>query len=155
IAWNMRGTNYPNQISFLPSAPVTATGEGVGDLDKNGSDDLIYQDGTAVYAQLLNRSTLMSTVLLGTTSDTNWQLQGVGDMDNDDNLDLVFRYQGPGSNAGRTAVWFMNGTQVRSSQYLGLTEPDLNWRIVGVADMDGDRLPDIAMRNYSNGENKV
>jgi len=144
-------------IVSLPSAPTTASPRGgIGDLDWNGRDDIIYQDNDgSVVAQLMNGTTLMSTVSIGAPSDTNWKLRGVGDIDGDDNIDLVFRYQSPGSNTGRTMVWLMNRTTIREQRILDVAEPDLNWFIVGVADMDGDGYQDIVLRNYTTGENKV
>jgi hypothetical protein len=88
-------------------------------------------------------------------TDPNWKLRGTGDIDNDDNSDLVFRYQAAGGLAGQTMVWFMDGTNIRSQTVIGVTETDLNWFITGVADMDGDGYQDIVLRNYSTGENRV
>ena len=76
-------------------------------------------------------------------------------MDDDDNIDLVFRYQAAGVDAGKTMVWYMTGTQIRSQQVIDPTETDLNWYIVAVGDIDGDGTADILFRNYATGDNKA
>jgi len=48
-----------------------------------------------------------------------------------------------------------SGTQIREQRIIDPVEADLNWRIVGVADMNGDGAPDILLRNYMTADSKV
>jgi hypothetical protein len=152
--FNGVGTNY--DTGTLPLGPTVTTLSGVGDFDHNGSDDIVYEDsGNYIVIIPLNRNVQAgSFILVGQFSDANWKLRGVGDIDDDDNMDLVFRYEGGGPDQGKNVVWLMNGTAKRNELALE-TDANLNWTIVGTADMDSDGYVDLLWRNSVTGENRV
>jgi Bacterial TSP3 repeat len=80
------------------------------------------------------------------TADTNWTCVGVGYIDTDNQVDLLWRHKTNGSNA----VWFMSGISFQTSTTLD-TQAN-NWKVGGLGDSkldtDGDGLPDLWERNY-------
>ncbi|PWB81124.1 MAG: hypothetical protein C3F08_02710, partial [Candidatus Methylomirabilota bacterium] len=83
--------------------------------------------------------------------DLNWHIVGTADFNNDTNVDILWRYNGPG---GYNVVWYMNGAEWAGSAEL-LPVNDLNWQIVGTGDFNNDTHADILWRNILSGENVV
>jgi hypothetical protein len=54
---------------------------------------------------------------------------------------------------GSNVVWSMRGAALVASTALETGDPA--WRLVGIADMNGDGQPDFVWRNPSSGENAV
>jgi len=155
--WQFNGFGTGFTTASLPLGPSGIIRGGLGDFDHNGSDDIAYQDavGLAVYIMPLNKnSSAGTTISVGSPLDTNWRLRAVGDIDNDDNLDLIFRYIGSGADQGKNVVWLMNRTSKRAEMMLD-ADTDLNWNIFGAADMDADGNVDLLWRNTATGENRV
>jgi hypothetical protein len=139
--------------------------EAVGDFDKDGNDDLVIRDTSTgrVFVRRLSRATgTLGDVEVGTAS-LDQPVVGAGDFDRDGSLDLLLRSQGlrtvpwDGDTNGRgNAIWFLNGTSIKSVQYTvqyssGISNSAGNWYIEGVADFDGDGWPDVLWRNYDSG----
>jgi hypothetical protein len=59
-------------------------------------------------------------------TDTNWQIVGTGDFNNDGKVDILWRNK----STGRNVVWLMNGTTYSSYAEL-MQVADTNWEIVG------------------------
>ena len=90
----------------------------------------------------------LATVTPGVVSDTNWKIVGIGDFNSDGHPDILWQHQTTGS----LSVWLMNGTSLAS---LATVTPgvvsDTNWKIVGVADFNGDGQPDILWQHQTTG----
>jgi RHS repeat-associated protein len=167
--WAMNGTIRTQTLDLsyaLPDANWKI--QGAGDFDGDGSDDIIWRyyapAGTldtgknAVWTLQLNPTTGKYDIKPGATggfyftsiSDLNWEIQGAGDFNADQKPDLIWRNKVSGDNA----IWFMNGT---SSVALstGVTNPttDLNWKIRGSNDFNGDGKSDLLWQNQTTGEN--
>jgi hypothetical protein len=70
------------------------------------------------------------------------------DLNGDGWLDLLWHHAFDGS----VAVWLMRGTSVIDGTLLSPSAvADINWRPVGVGDLDGDGSSDIAWQNYADG----
>ena len=149
--WLMNGTTL---IDGRVISQVEDTGwaiVGSGDLDGDGSTDLVWQhaDGR-VSAWLMDGMTLREGSLFSVPSvaDTQWQVRSVGDLDGDTKADLFWHHQGD----GRLVIWLMDGLEVRQevapepSQVL-----DTAWRLVGTADFDGDGQRDLLWHHAREG----
>jgi hypothetical protein len=121
-----------------------------GDIDGNGTADLLWQHANGNLAVwLMNGTTLMDGRPLGMPLiDTGWRIVAAGDFDRDGGQDVVFQHQ----NDGRLAIWLMNGTTLLSGIPLTPGQvPDTNWKIRGSADMDRDGWRDLIWQHQGNG----
>jgi hypothetical protein len=78
---------------------------------------------------------------------TVWQLAGIGDLDGDGKVDLVWR----NTQTGDVAAWLMNGTMAVREPVVAVGVP-LAWQIVGVGDVDGDGKTDLIWRQTQTGD---
>jgi len=121
------------------------------DFNQDGYEDVLWRyygsggyncvwlmDGTKVTAGGID---------LPSVTDLNWQIQGTGDFNGDEKVDILWRYYG---SAGYNCVWFMNGTMVTRGVDLP-SVTDLNWQIQGTGDFDADGKLDILWRYYESG----
>ncbi|MGB2714162.1 MAG: VCBS repeat-containing protein, partial [Vicinamibacterales bacterium] len=99
----------------------------------------------------MNEASVQNVAFLGPgqVADLQWKIVGSGDFNRDGWPDLVWQHQ----RDGRLAVWQMQGTSVIAA---GLISPgrifDLEWRIRGVADVNGDDMPDLLWQHAVTGD---
>jgi FG-GAP-like repeat len=122
----------------------------VGDMNGDGKADLIWRreggvaDGAA-YLWTLNGLAPLGFFDLGILPMSQWDLQGVGDLDGDGRDDIVWRNKLDGS----VYVWLMNGGTIIGQATAGTV--GLEWVITDVKDMNGDGRADIIFRRTSDG----
>jgi hypothetical protein len=83
--------------------------------------------------------------------DSNWQVAGTGDFDGDGKSDILWRNKV----SGEDYIFLMNGSSVLGTSNYINSVPDLDWKIVGTGDYDGDGRSDVLWRNASTGDNYV
>lgn len=77
-----------------------------------------------------------------------WEVVGVGDMNGDGWLDLVWRHYGNGG----LAAWLMRDTSVVQTVRLApASATDTDWRIVGAADVNRDGQTDLVWQHRTDG----
>jgi probable HAF family extracellular repeat protein len=115
-----------------------------GDWDGNGVPDLYWQqDGTNAPAAWYMGGADGSTILRGSVlrgPQPGWRIVGIGDLNRDGVPDLIWQQDG----TNIPTVWYMGGdgnNTVISAKTLGGGQP--GWRIVGIADLDGDGYLDL------------
>ncbi len=85
----------------------------------------------------------------GHLPDPLWQISAEADFNGDTRRDLVFQHQAD----GRLAVWLMDGRTQISGQALSPAQVlDLNWKVRGAGDFDGDFKPDLIWQNEVTGQ---
>ena len=151
-AWLMNGTTLQAGVQFGPAPlpDVRWRMAAAGDFDGDGSRDVIFQHDTSgsIAAWLMSGTTLLAGAGVGQVAETAWKIRGAGDFDRDGWPDLVWQHEGD----GRVAVWLMQGTTLRDGRLLEMpVVPDQNWRIVAIADMNGDATSDLVWQNGSTG----
>ena len=123
-----------------------------GDFDGDGGRDAVFQHQTdgRLAVWLMSQTVLISGRPLTPEQvpDLHWKIRAAADMDRDGWLDLVWQHEANGS----VAVWLMTGTRLRDGRLLspGLVS-DLNWRIVGAGDLNGDGHADLLWQHQTNG----
>jgi len=73
------------------------------------------------------------------------------DFDADFRSDVLWR----NASTGENYLYPMNGTQILAGEGYLRTVADLNWKIAGIGDFDGDGKADILWRNTSTGQNYI
>jgi PKD domain-containing protein/VCBS repeat protein len=125
----------------------------VADFNQDGKPDLVWQheaDGR-IAVWFMNQASVLTVGFLGPgqLTDVDWKIVGTGDFNRDGWADLVWQHQ----RDGRLAVWHMHGTAVVAT---GLISPgrifDLDWRIRGIVDVNGDDMPDVLWQHGVTGD---
>ena len=131
---------------------LAATYQVTPDFNNDGHPDILWQHQTtgSLSAWLMNGTSLaaLATVTPGVVSDTNWNIAGIGDFNNDGHPDIFWQHQ----TTGTLSAWLMNGTSLAA---LATVTPgvvsDTNWKIAGVGDFNGDGHPDILWQHQTTG----
>jgi hypothetical protein len=72
--------------------------------------------------------------------DPHWKIVGTGDLNGDGYPDLVWRHD----TEGWLGYWLLVNNEVAQTGYLSVQQmPDLNWKIKGVGDVNGDHYADL------------
>ncbi|MFC1657660.1 FG-GAP repeat domain-containing protein, partial [Candidatus Moduliflexota bacterium] len=85
-------------------------------------------------------------------SSSDWWIDASGDMNGDGHPDILWRNYDTGANY----VWFLDMTMGNPVVTGGAglpAQPNVDWVIEGLSDMNGDGAPDILWRNYLSGAN--
>lgn len=149
--WYMWGET---QISgeLLTATPLSDLGWRIvasGDLDGDGFTDILWQhtDGR-VGVWYMHGVRYRFGEVVADLDDQQWRVAGAADVNGDRRLDLVWHH----AVRGDVAVWFMNNRALLDGVAVNSSNPDLDWRIVSVADLDRDGAPDFVWQNRSTGE---
>jgi hypothetical protein len=162
--WRMNGTTFSqSETTSLQVKDLNWRIEGVGDFNNDGQSDILWRylgSNAALNGRidvwLMNGSTLVQSLTLGnaySVSNPNWQVEGIGDFNGDGNTDILWRFNSTAtaSLAGRTDIWFLNGTTVNSTASLANQVTNLDWQIEAVGEFDSDRKADILWRYQGQG----
>jgi hypothetical protein len=119
-------------------------------MNGDGYTDLIWQnqqDGT-VSTWLMQKTQMLSGVVLSRVSDTNWKIVGVADANGDGKVDFFWHNR----TTGMVSIWLMDGIRMADAVVLSPDSvADVSWQIAGVGDMNGDGYPDLVWQNQTNG----
>src|SRR5262249_1155467 len=108
------------------------------------------QSSGLLYVWYMNGATQSSGAYLNPSGvEGSWKVVGLGDFNGDGKTDLLWWQQ----TTGILYAWFMNGNARSSGAYLSPSQvPDTNWKVEGIADLNGDGKPDLLWRNTATGE---
>ena len=146
--WYMSGTSQTGAEALNPSNPGDKNWQvvGVADINKDGNADLVLQHTDVTLAVWYMKGINLTTAALLTPStpgDKNWRVVGLGDFNGDGNQDLAFQHTD-----GTLAVWYMNGAALTQATLLTPSNPgDSKWRVIGVADRNGDGKVDLLFQH--------
>ncbi len=116
MVWLMNGTT-PSSATLPTVSDVRWSVIGSGDFNADGRADIFWRNpGTgATMIWFMNGTTATSTATASATAE--WTARMVGDFDGDGRADVFWH-----DTAGRTAIWLMNGSTIRTSVLL-YTQP--------------------------------
>ena len=147
---------YPGSESLYRIPDTNWEIAGTGDFNDDGQVDILWRyygtGGAQGYNVVwyMNGATNIGSVYLYAVTDTNWRIVGTGDFNGDGKTDILWRYYGTGGAQGYNVVWYMNGINCTTSDYI-YALADTNWKIEATGDFNGDGKPDIVWRNYGTG----
>jgi Trypsin len=119
--------------------PVVGNGTRILWRHTNGQVAIWFMDGGTIVGEAYPG---------GQDPGLTWEIQGVGDFDNDGHSDILWRHV-----SGQLAIWFKG--DLAGAAYPGWENypwpVELAWQVQGVGDFDGDARADILWR-HSNGQ---
>ncbi|NJM46598.1 MAG: hypothetical protein HC860_10810 [Alkalinema sp. RU_4_3] len=144
--------------------PTKWRAEAVGDLNRDGINDVIYRNTTngeqTAFIVFLGEGgriigqdfVKFGNIPLAITDNANWQIKGLSDMNGDGALDIIWH----NAEQDSTAIWYLPGTastNLLSAAFVtrpGGVAAKFNapgTRLVGVGDFDGDGRAEFLYRN--------
>lgn len=135
--------------SVDPSLTAVAPNEFDGDFDGDGIADVYWRNANSGHTGLwrMTGTTVAGAWNVHGEADIAWAVVGSGDFNADGRADVLWRNW----NSGEIYIHFMNGPTILPASRFAPTVGDLNWKIVGLGDFDGDAITDLYWRNVSTG----
>ncbi|MFN7140832.1 MAG: FG-GAP repeat domain-containing protein, partial [Limisphaerales bacterium] len=130
LAWLMNGTEFVSE-TLLFGGQAAGPGwkvVGVGDLNHDGSNDVLFQHGDGRLAVWMLNNTEFEIKALRTAAPPSvWRIVAIEDLDQDGNLDIIWRHA-----SGQLAVWKMSQTDFVGSSLIRNGHPVAShWRVIG------------------------
>ena len=153
VVWYMGGAFGNNFLSGGYLSPNDMTGwsvVAVKDVDGDGLPDLVWQNDNTREVDVWYMggpfgTTFLSSVPLAPVGMQGWTVVGMADLNGDGHPDLVWQ----NDITQDVFVWFLGGSM--GNTYLGslyLSPAGMTgWKVVGLADMNGDGHPDVIWQN--------
>ena len=121
-------------------------------LPAGASYDLFWRHDTEGWLATwqMNGLTMIgaSALSINQMSNASWKIGGTGDLNGDGEQDILWQNDADGT----LAAWFLLGTRVVSTGYLSISRvSDLNWKVRGVGDANGDGYADLVWHNSLSG----
>jgi len=123
---------------------------GVGDFRDNSGcrKDILWHNRSTGANKLWISARAGSTITLGTVTDLDWHIAGIGDFDDDGDSDVLWHHM----RTGKNAIW-RSGNSASQTPVPAVT--DLAWSVAGVGDFLDDGPADILWHNSKTGASAV
>ena len=150
-SWTLADRPSEGQSLPLPTANVYRF-MGIGDFDCDSRDDVLLRrrdDRSWLYYAVQAPDASPRVVVVdghGTTSDPEFELRGIGDLDGDGCDDLVLR----NDTTGEWIAYLMDGARSEPRLGLGATR-DLEYVFADLGDFNGDARDDLLLRHRETG----
>jgi VCBS repeat protein/List-Bact-rpt repeat protein len=155
--WFMSGASLLSASGFATLSGTSVETDlgwkivGAGDVNRDTQTDLLWRHQLSGAVRVWHMSGLEqwdSVDVLPAVSDVHWEINGLGDLNGDGWLDIVWRHYGNGA----VAAWFLRDTTlVQATHLTPASSADVNWHLVGVADLNRDGQLDLVWQHYADG----
>lgn len=134
--------------------------EPVLDFNQDGFADLVWRhagDGRIALWYMDGTSQISGTLTDPVdVTDLGWEIRGIGDFNGDWKPDMIWQHAGTGA----LSAWFFDaavrtGTRDLATLAGGSSAPDLDWKIRGAGDMNGDGQQDLLWQHRVTGELRI
>jgi len=126
--WVMEGTGRVDNVSVLTGANVNLVPRGVGDMNNDEIPDIVLRNNNSgtVRVWIMNSDfTRQDNVAVTSSSNTNLELRGVVDINDDYNNDIL-NYN---TNTGKLRAWLMDGELNIIENIEIVQDTDLDWSV--------------------------
>ncbi|MGD1873612.1 MAG: FG-GAP-like repeat-containing protein [Mastigocoleus sp.] len=127
----------------------------VEDFGADSKADILWYENTTGEVGLwqMDGTTATSKTLIDTVApSSNWMIADAADTNGDNQADILWY----NNTSGEVGLWEMDGGTALTQNAIGdAVNPASGWKIVEMADVDGDKNSDIIWRNDTTGENGV
>ena len=155
VIWLLDGAGAVKRALGIPEPASGWKVIGIADFDGDGHPDLAWrrQDDTGeVRIWFLDASGGVKKDIGLPLPASSWKVVGIADFDGDGHADLAWRRQ---DDTGEVRIWLLDGAGAQKDDY-GLPTPDPGWKVVGIADFDGNGRADLAWRRQDDtGEVRI
>lgn len=133
VVWQMNRLTLARGVAVNPGrvADVNWRIVGVGDFNNDSSPDLVWQHVVTgvITTWLMNGTTLASAgpFSLTNSSDPNWRIKGVADVDDDGDADLLWQH----ATSNHIAVWYMSGRTFVDARLMTPEQVPSGWVLIG------------------------
>jgi hypothetical protein len=155
VLWFMNGVTLQGGAFTDPPTLTDVRWKMVGTADFNldGHPDILWRHDTSGenVAWFMNGGTLVSGTFLNppALSDVRWKMVGTGDFGGDGKPDILWRHDTSGENV----IWNMDGITLTDGSFTAPSAlTDVNWKMSGVGDYNGDGKPDIVWHHAVSGQ---
>jgi hypothetical protein len=146
--WRMNNATLAGSAFLNPSNAGNTTWKvvAIGDFNGDGKVDVMFQNTNGSLGIWYMDGLNLASVVMTNPSNpgAGWTVIGAGDFNGDGKLDIALQHTD-----GTLGVWYLTGGNnllfgaVLNPENTG----DVNWRAVGVIDLNGDRKPDLLLQN--------